>query len=285
MPVGSPSQTKTRMRVVTDLSEAPTNPCDTYEFGETEEFLVDIVCLSLPSAPTATGGSRCGTGTVSLSATGCGGTLNWYSASTGGTSLGTTNPFITPSISTTTTYYVDCTVSGCTSASRSSAIATVTTAPSAPTVAGVTILSGQTATLTATGCTGTVKWYATATSTVILQTATSYTSSTLTVNTTYYADCTVSSCTSTTRTSALVTILTCPSTLTLISTTDDIASGNITKQASSTVSVVPSANIMATNKISGVGTRATYQAKSILLNPGFKVDSGVIFKVEIGGCN
>lgn len=59
-------------------------------------------------APTGTGGSRCGTGTVSLSATvGSGGTgVRWYSASTGGSVLGSSTSFTTPSISTTTTYYV-----------------------------------------------------------------------------------------------------------------------------------------------------------------------------------
>ena len=54
-----------------------------------------------------TPGSRCGTGTVSLAATGSAGTtLKWYSASLGGTLLGTGSPFTTPSISTTTSYYV-----------------------------------------------------------------------------------------------------------------------------------------------------------------------------------
>ena len=360
VPVGSSSQTKTRMRVVTNYSAAPTNPCGPYTYGETEEFLVDIVCLSFPSAPTATGGSRCGTGTVSLSATSCAGTLNWYDASTGGTSLGTTSPFITPSISATTTYYVDCTVNTCTSASRSSAIATLTSFPSAPTVsggecvsaettltasgcvgtyhwylndisgsdlgtgtslfsvnpgtyyvnctvntcisegtttivklipspptvAGETITSGQTATLTATGCAGTVNWYASSTGMAILYTGISYTTPTLTINSTYYANCVVNICTSASRTAALVTISTCPSVLTLVSTTDDVATGNITKEASATASN-PSlnANIMASNKITGAGTKVTYQAKSVLLKPGFKADTGTIFKAEIGGCN
>ena len=360
VPVGSSSQNKTRMRVVTNYSAAPTNPCGPYTYGETEEFLVDIVCLSFPSAPTATGGSRCGTGTVSLSATSCAGTLNWYDASTGGTSLGTTSPFITPSISATTTYYVDCTVNTCTSASRSSAIATLTSFPSAPTVsggecvsaettltasgcvgtyhwylndisgsdlgtgtslfsvnpgtyyvnctvntcisegtttivklipspptvAGETITSGQTATLTATGCAGTVNWYASSTGMAILYTGISYTTPTLTINSTYYANCVVNICTSASRTAALVTISTCPSVLTLVSTTDDVATGNITKEASATASN-PSlnANIMASNKITGAGTKVTYQAKSVLLKPGFKADTGTIFKAEIGGCN
>jgi len=49
--------------------------------------------------------SRCGAGTLVLNANGAG-TLNWYDSPNGTTSLGTGNAFTTPSISTTTTYYV-----------------------------------------------------------------------------------------------------------------------------------------------------------------------------------
>lgn len=59
-----------------------------------------------PSILSATGDSICTSGSVTLSATASpGATLNWYSAATGGTSLGTGSTYITPSISTTTTYY------------------------------------------------------------------------------------------------------------------------------------------------------------------------------------
>ena len=81
------------------------------------------------SPPTITGTtpvSRCDAGTVTLSATASAGTLNWYAASTGGISLGTGTSFTTPSISTTTIYYVDATNTGCTSA-RTAVIATVKT--------------------------------------------------------------------------------------------------------------------------------------------------------------
>jgi hypothetical protein len=81
-----------------------------------------------------------------------------------------------------------------------------------------------------------------------------------------------------------VTANPCPNTLTLVSTADDISTGNITKQASSTFNAAPSANIVATNKITGTAS-ATYQAKSILLNAGFGASSGTIFRAEVGGCN
>ena len=317
----------------------------------------------VPSAPSGVPAERCGTGTVSLSATGCAGTYNWYLAASGGTSQGNLAAFTTPSISTTTTYYVDCTMGGCTSATRTAVIATVnnipstpsisgggsclnspvtltasgcsgtykwynvavggsvintgasipnintpgtyyvdctvgtcvgsrasttiTLKPSAPTVTGVTISSGQTATLNATGCSGTVNWYAsTLGNAPVLGSGASYTTSPLTINTTYYADCVVGLCTSNTRTPGVVTVTNCTSSLVLASTADDISSGDVLKQASATASIpAPNANIMATNKITGTGTKATYQAKSILLNPGFSAATGTIFKAEPGGCN
>jgi hypothetical protein len=67
-----------------------------------------------PSITSTTPGSRCGTGSVSLSATGIGGVENWYTAATGGLPIGTTTSggiFTTPTITASTspvtvTYYV-----------------------------------------------------------------------------------------------------------------------------------------------------------------------------------
>ncbi len=101
--------------------------------------------LTVNSTPTITGttpASRCDAGTVTLGATASTGTINWYAASTGGSSLGTGTSFITPSISATTPYYVDATNGGCTTASRTSVTATVTTTPSTPTVSSNSTLCG-----------------------------------------------------------------------------------------------------------------------------------------------
>lgn len=394
---------------------------------------VTITGCSAPAAPTTVAGSRCGTGTVNLSASGCtGGTYNWYAASTGGTSLGTSGNFTTPSISTTTTYYVDCTVSGCTS-TRSSAVATVTIVdapvtydnsrcgsgsvflyttgciggtinwftsnsggtsihtgfsyspslattttfyvdctisgctsttrssvvgtintlapvptisnstcltspatltasgctggtiewydsseefissgnsltgittpgtyyavcvvgdcdnftsvnvtlkPSTPTISPVTISSGQTATLTASGCSGgTVNWFAASSGGTSLGTGTTYTTPALTSTTTYYADCTVGTCTSATRGSGVVTVTTEPPcatrTYNLVSTANDITTGTHKFEAG--------LEITATNKVTG-GNVKYDSGKSITLNPGFKVDNGAVFTAYIDGC-
>lgn len=84
-------------------------------------YLCDVTCSAGPSTGTSTvvqitfsnsitattPGTRCGTGTVNLSATPSTGTsVKWYATEIGGTTLGSGNSFTTPSIATTTTFYV-----------------------------------------------------------------------------------------------------------------------------------------------------------------------------------
>lgn len=96
------------------------------------------VVLKYPGVPTSgIGAARCGTGTVPLSAVpGNSGTnIWWYSASSGGTKLGEGTPWVTPSFSTTTTYYAASynSVSGETSTSRLAVVATFNPLPATPT--------------------------------------------------------------------------------------------------------------------------------------------------------
>jgi sugar lactone lactonase YvrE len=85
-----------------------------------------------PTAPTGTGGSACSSGSATLTASGslpAGGIYNWYAALSGGSSLGTGATFVTPSITATTTYYVDYTADGTTSTPRTAVTATVSAGP------------------------------------------------------------------------------------------------------------------------------------------------------------
>ena len=66
------------------------------------------ITLSNTGLPTVTGATVCVSGVANLSATGAG-TLNWYSATTGG-SLLTTGTTYSPSVSSTTSYYVSSTI-------------------------------------------------------------------------------------------------------------------------------------------------------------------------------
>ena len=89
------------------------------------------VTNTLPTITGTTPASRCGAGTVALSATASAGTISWWAASTGGVALATGTSYTTPSISSTTTYYVSTTSGTCTSASRTAITATVTAAATA----------------------------------------------------------------------------------------------------------------------------------------------------------
>lgn len=67
---------------------------------------VDTARVYAPAVTTTAPASRCGPGTLTLGATGVDGTLRWYAAATGGTSLGSGTSYTTPSLTATTTYYV-----------------------------------------------------------------------------------------------------------------------------------------------------------------------------------
>ena len=66
-----------------------------------------------PSLTSVTPGTRCGIGTVSLSAIpNAGSVTEWFNAASGGTLVGTGNNFVTPSLSVTTTFYAQAKAAG-----------------------------------------------------------------------------------------------------------------------------------------------------------------------------
>jgi hypothetical protein len=76
--------------------------------GNTATTAVDSAQVSTPLVVSTVPATRCGPGTVTLSAIGSAGTtLNWYTAATGGTAIGTGASFTTPSISASTIYFVE----------------------------------------------------------------------------------------------------------------------------------------------------------------------------------
>ncbi len=138
-----------------------------------------------PNAPTITpptNSTICQGSSVTLSATGCtGGTYAWTGGLTGAS--------ISVNPSSTRAYKVACTLNTCTSDSSSAVTITVTPAPSFVISSDKTsICAGESATLTATGCTGTLLWSNNATTTSITVSPTA--------NTTYPATCTLGSCSS-----------------------------------------------------------------------------------------
>jgi large repetitive protein len=64
--------------------------------------------------------------TATLTATGCAGTVTWYDALNGGSLVNTGNPYITPPLPATITFYANCTESTCSSIKRTAGVVNVT---------------------------------------------------------------------------------------------------------------------------------------------------------------
>jgi gliding motility-associated-like protein len=134
------------------------------------------------------------------------GTINWYDAASGGNLLGTGNSYVTPSINSTTTYYVDY---GC--ANRIPITVTVNTIPTiTSTNTPVSRCSSGTVTLQANATIGVINWYATATGTNIEGTGTSFTIPNIAASTTYYAEAFNNGCTNGNRVPVDVFVYTPP---------------------------------------------------------------------------
>jgi len=113
----------------------------------------------IPTAPTATNTSRCGPGSVTLTATGgSNGEYRWYTVATGGTAItGEVNSsYVTPAVTTSTTYFVAINNGSCESV-RTPVVATINIPPAIPAITSsitpvgnaLTICSTTSLTLTA----------------------------------------------------------------------------------------------------------------------------------------
>jgi len=161
----------------------------------------NIVVNVTPVITTIAPASRCDSGTVNLGAAANAGTLDWYAASSGGSSLGTGTVFTTPSLTLTTVYYVSAGNNGCESA-RTAVTATVTvitaTTPASRCDVG-------TVTLGATASAGILNWYASSSGGSSLGSGISFTTPSISSTTPYYVDATYASCT-TVRTAVTATV-------------------------------------------------------------------------------
>ena len=161
--------------------------CTDYN-GETNVIVVTI--YKVPTAPTTTPSAICGTGKVTLGASCTTGIAQWYAASTGGITLATGASFTTPSISTSTPYYVSCkSPEGCESTPRIEAKATVSDNANPPSVTPGSICGTGTVTLGATCTSGIAQWYTNGTGGSSIATGASFTTPSLTSSTTYYVSC------------------------------------------------------------------------------------------------
>ncbi len=114
----------------------------------TKSAVLWMVIRSVPTVNSVTGATRCGAGSVTLSASVNTGDATWFTASSGGSAVFTGPSFTTPSLTAPTTYFVEANNGGCVSTSRSSVVATVNfSAITAPT----SVVIGTNYTLTGAG--------------------------------------------------------------------------------------------------------------------------------------
>lgn len=83
-----------------------------------ESFPISI--LDTPTIPTISSPVINPGQTAILTATGCNGTVNWYSLNSGGTSIGIGTTFTTPTLTKSTNYYADCSNGTCINQFRAS---------------------------------------------------------------------------------------------------------------------------------------------------------------------
>ncbi len=174
-------------------------------FGCTNTATTSVIINLKPTSRASSNSPQCVNGTLNLNSSG-GTSYTW----TGVNSFTSTaqNPSISSVTSAATgTYMVTvANVNGCTNTATTSVIISTSGTPSA---SGVTISSGSTASIIATGCT-TYKWYDLSTAGTLLFTGNPFVTPTLTTNTTYYVACSEAPCSESSRTAVLVTVSTGP---------------------------------------------------------------------------
>jgi gliding motility-associated-like protein len=161
---------------------------------------------AIPTVTVAAPASVCGQGTATLTATPSAGTVNWYSAATGGTPLGTGTTFTTPNITTTTTFYAEAVNNTCPSDPRTPVTVTVAPVPSVTSTTPGSVCGQGTATLEATSSAGTIDWYPNANGGTPLGSGTTFTTPSITLTTVYYAEAVNNGCSSPTRTAVTATV-------------------------------------------------------------------------------
>ena len=174
---------------LTLTSADPPGPCGPQSSQMTIAFNV------VPGAPVASGVTICSGNTATLSATAPGGAYRWFDAATAGTQLASGPSFTTPALTATTTYYVQTTIGGLTSA-RTPVTVTVNPIPPTPLAPGAIICAGSPATLTASGSVGSYLWYDAPLNGTLLSTSNTYITPALSANTSYYVGASNGGCTS-----------------------------------------------------------------------------------------
>jgi gliding motility-associated-like protein len=176
-------------------------------------FLTPAVICDPLTAPATTGASICGSGSVTLTASGATSsqTYQWYSAPTGGISIASDSVFTTPVINVITTFYVSIQNGTCESA-RTAVVAQINSLPLPPITTNASAC-GPSASLTLStsgGSDGQYRWYSAATGGIALagEVNSTFTTPPLSTTTSYYVSINNGICESL-RTPATATIIIC----------------------------------------------------------------------------
>jgi hypothetical protein len=142
------------------------------------------VILAVTADPVTQSAGRCGPGSVTLTATDTA-AIRWYDVASGGSALATGTTFVTPSLSTTTTYYAEAGIV-CPS-QRVPATAIISNGAAAPTAQDVSRCGPGTVVLTAIPAdTAGLYWYDAAAGGNLLATGTTYTTLSLSQSAIFY---------------------------------------------------------------------------------------------------
>lgn len=211
-------------------AEANNNGC-----LSTSRTAVVATINEIPTVGGGIGSFRCGPGTQSIVAVAfpTGATLNWFTASTGGSSIGSGSPFITPSISVTTIYHAEASLNGCVSTSRLPINAEIRNIPTVTsTTPGERCGDGTVSLNSATSSGSQARWYDVATGGTALGTAKAFTTPIINNSITYYVEALENGCPSVARTAVIATIKPLPTLF--ISDVSRCDAGTVSFEAAST---------------------------------------------------
>lgn len=149
------------------------------------------------AAPSVTASSGCTAQSQTLSASGgAANSYRWYTTLSGGSPISgaTGETFVTPALTTTTTYYVSVTSGGCES-NRVPVVATVSV-PATPTVAAINpVCVGESAILSASGAAnGSFRWYRADKTLIVGETNATFATGTLATAQSYYVSTVANGC-------------------------------------------------------------------------------------------
>lgn len=214
---------------------------------------VTATIVEVPTITSVSSATRCGSGSVTISATASAGTVYWYNVASGGTALSAGSTY-SPSVSTTTTFYVETTLNGCTS-SRTPVEVIINEVPSITSTTPASRCDSGSVTIAASASSGTISWFSVSTGGTSLGTGASFVTPSLSTSTNFYAEVSDGICTSP-RTAVLATVNVTPS-ITATTPNSRCDSGSVTLFASANAGVLQWYDAAVGGTLLGTGTTFT----------------------------